>query len=146
MVDGGIRSRRLLVLVGVWHLSLFEQLNQIGRHLCIFGCCWRCASFFFFCGSHSTKNSPWWTLTCVHLNSVSGPMGLWLTSVYFRDYWTVLSPPSDGKLQENKSLPNFKAYSINLSVSRLNSITASVTLLSWVLVVFSWKGCNVFRS
>ena len=28
MVDGGIRSRRLLVLVGVWHLSLFQQLNR----------------------------------------------------------------------------------------------------------------------
>lgn len=138
MVDGGIRSKRLLVLLGVWHLSLFQHLNQIGHHLCIFGCCWICASFF--CGNHSTKNSPWWTLTCVHLNSVSGPMGLWLTSVYFSDYWTVLSPPSDGKLQENKSLPNFKAYSINLSVSRLNSIKASVTSLSWIFGGFLIEG------
>ena len=39
MVDGGIRSKRLLVLLGVLHLSLFQHLNQIGHHLCIFGCC-----------------------------------------------------------------------------------------------------------
>lgn len=47
---------------------------------------------------------------------------------------------SDGKLQENKSLPNFKAYSINLSVSRLNSIKASVTSLSWVFGGFLIEG------
>lgn len=47
---------------------------------------------------------------------------------------------SDGKLQENKSLPNFKAYSINLSVSRLISIKASVTSLSWVFGGFLIEG------